>query len=128
MTTRNTQEEWLAITERALKAVPSTFIEYKAPRLGTLEFAKCIDHTLLKLDAATSQIRELCGEARKHDFKVSANYPYCFLVLRTFLSIIEVLLSMRLSSHSDMLSYIFIRRPSNTCIGFISADCRPIAC
>ena len=74
MTTRNTQEEWLAIIERADKAVPSTFTEYKAPGLGTVEFAKCIDHTLLKLDATTSQITELCREAREHDFKVSADH------------------------------------------------------
>ena len=107
MTTLVTQEEWLAIIERAVKAVPRTFTEYKAPGLGTVEFAKCIDPTLLKLDATTSQVKELCGEARKHDFKVSANYHYGFWMVHTVLSIINVLPSMRLSSNCDVYSSSF---------------------
>lgn len=69
MTTRNTKEEWLSVIEQAQKGIPSTFTEYKAPGLGTLGFAKSIDHTLLKLDTKSSQIDTLCEEARHHDFK-----------------------------------------------------------
>ena len=72
MTSRNTNDEWISIIERAENGVPSTFTEYKSPGLGTEEFAKSIDHTLLKLDAKQSQIDELCDEAKKHNFKVGA--------------------------------------------------------
>lgn len=74
MTNGNTNEEWLKVIEKAEKGLPTNFTEYKAPGLGTPEFAKCIDHTLLKLDATKNQIGELCEEARKHNFKVSRIY------------------------------------------------------
>ena len=74
MTTRNTNDEWLSMIEKAEKGIPSTFTEYKAPSLGTSEFAKCIDHTLLKLDATTAQVGSLCEEAKKYDFKVGRAY------------------------------------------------------
>lgn len=85
MTTRYTQDEWLAIIDQAQKSVPSSRVEYKAPNIGTKEFAKTIDHTLLKLDATKEQIDKLCEEARKHDFKVnlthmSAHSPFGFYV------------------------------------------------
>ena len=70
MTARNTKDEWLTAIELAEKGIPSTFMEYKAPGLGSEEFAKSIDHTLLKLDATRPQIDELCAEAKKHNFKV----------------------------------------------------------
>lgn len=69
MTTRYTYDEWIAIIDHAHKHL-STEIRYKAPNIGTKEFAKAIDHTLLKLDATEEQIDQLCEEARKHDFKV----------------------------------------------------------
>ncbi|KAL9118178.1 MAG: hypothetical protein Q9187_005282 [Circinaria calcarea] len=87
MTTRYTQEEWLAIIDRARQELPAERIYYKAPDIGTyykapdigtyykapdigtVEFAKCIDHTLLKLDATKEQIDHLCEEARTYDFK-----------------------------------------------------------
>ena len=53
----------------------STRAQYKAPSIGTKEFAKMIDHTLLKLDATKEQIDKLCEEARKHDFKVDLSHP-----------------------------------------------------
>lgn len=71
MTTSNTNEEWLAIINRAEMALPTTLPKYTAPGLGTTQFAKCIDHTSLKLDVKKSQIEDLCEEAKKHDFKVS---------------------------------------------------------
>ncbi|KAL8853424.1 MAG: hypothetical protein Q9221_001741 [Calogaya cf. arnoldii] len=69
MTTRYTQAEWTAIINKAEKDLPSSFPEYKAPTLGTPDFANCIDHTLLKLDANKDQIDELCEEARRHRFR-----------------------------------------------------------
>jgi deoxyribose-phosphate aldolase len=45
--------------------------EYKPPELGTGQLARYIDHTLLKLDATTEQIDQLCDEAKEHNFKVS---------------------------------------------------------
>ena len=68
---RNTKDEWLAIIEQAEKGIPSTFTQYKAPELGSEDFAKSIDHTLLKLETTKSQIDELCDEAKKHNFKVN---------------------------------------------------------
>lgn len=79
MTTRNTNDEWLNVIKEAEKGVPANFTEYKAPGLGTLGFAKCIDHTLLKLDATKHQIRELCEQARTYNFRVSRDHllPPC---------------------------------------------------
>lgn len=70
MTTRYTQDEWLAIFDQAEQNLPSTPPECKAPSLGTAAFAKTIDHTLLKLAATEKQVDTLCEEARRHNFKV----------------------------------------------------------
>lgn len=70
MTTRYTQSEWRTIIDDAERDLPSSFPLYKAPSLGTPDFAKCIDHTLLKLEATKEQIDELCEEARRHEFVV----------------------------------------------------------
>ena len=75
MTNRNTKDEWIAVIEQAEKGIPSTSTEYKAPGLGSEEFAKSIDHTLLKLESTQSQIDELCEEARRHNFKVNSCSP-----------------------------------------------------
>lgn len=77
MTTRYTQAEWRTIINEAEKDVPSSFLEYKAPVLGTPDFANCIDHTLLKLDANKDQIDELCEEAKRHQFRVGSQISYC---------------------------------------------------
>ena len=69
MTTRYTQDEWLAIFDRA-EQNPNTSVEYKAPSVGTEAFAKTIDHTLLKPEATGEQVDTLCEEARRHNFKV----------------------------------------------------------
>lgn len=42
--------------------------------MGSEDFAKAIDHTLLKLDATAEQIDGLCEEARRFNFKVSNLY------------------------------------------------------
>ena len=50
--------------------LPQAYPTYQAPKPGTVEFAKYIDHTLLKLDATEEQIDQLCEEAKKYNFKV----------------------------------------------------------
>ncbi len=75
MTARYTQEEWLSIIGGAEKNLPLTRTVYKAAKLGTEAFPKCIDHTLLKLDATKEQIEVLCEEAMKYNFKVSLELP-----------------------------------------------------
>lgn len=72
MTTRYTQEEWRTIIDEAEQDLSDSFPQYKAPTPGTPDFAKCIDHTLLKLDATKEQIDQLCDEARRHEFQVCA--------------------------------------------------------
>lgn len=70
MTTRFTQDEWLSIIDGAEKNLPLSKIVYKAPKLGTEAFAKCIDHTSLKINTTKEQIDVLCAEAMKYNFKV----------------------------------------------------------
>ncbi|KAL8916473.1 MAG: hypothetical protein Q9208_008505 [Pyrenodesmia sp. 3 TL-2023] len=69
MATQYTQSEWQSIIDSAERGLPSSYPEYKAPAPGTPDFAKCIDHTLLKLDATKEQIDQLCEEALKYGFK-----------------------------------------------------------
>ncbi|KAL8688396.1 MAG: hypothetical protein Q9218_005687 [Villophora microphyllina] len=69
MTTRYTESEWRTIINAAECDLPNSFPQYKAPILGSPDFAKCIDHTHLKLDATTEQIEELCEEAKREDFQ-----------------------------------------------------------
>lgn len=69
MTTRYTQDEWLAIFDQADQNLPSGPLEYKAPSVGTATFAKTIDHTLLKLEATGKQVDTLCEEAKRYNFK-----------------------------------------------------------
>lgn len=69
MTNRYTNAEWLEIIEQAERNLPSAHIEYKAVSILSEEFAKVIDHTLLKTDATKEQIDLLCNEARAHSFK-----------------------------------------------------------
>ena len=76
MTTRYTQEEWRAMIAEAELDLPNAFPEYKAPVLGTRDFAKCIDHTLLKPEATKEQVDVLCEEAVRHDFKVCMAYDF----------------------------------------------------
>lgn len=69
MTNRYTHDEWLAIIEQAERDLPSAHVEYKPVSIASRDFAKIIDHTLLKEDATKEQIDILCNEARRHDFK-----------------------------------------------------------
>lgn len=74
MTTRYTDDEWETIIDQAERNLPSTPVEYKAPNLGSEEFAKTIDHTILKLDATKEQVDAICEEARRFNFKVHRLY------------------------------------------------------
>ena len=73
MADTRTQDEWQKIIDDVHSKLPkdaSQFPTYPVPKPGSLEFAKLIDHTLLKLDATPEQIDALCDEARKYQFKV----------------------------------------------------------
>ena len=68
-----TDEEWAAIIDQAYKDLPTDFPSYDCPDPGTAEFAQYIDHTLLKEDATTAQIQQICEEAKKYQFKVGSD-------------------------------------------------------
>lgn len=80
MTDRYTNTEWakqIAETQRkVLREVEQRKKEggkgwkYDIPRTASGEFAKVVDHTVLKLDAKEAQIDSLCSEARTEGFKV----------------------------------------------------------
>lgn len=84
MTGRFTNAEWadqIAETTRGVLAeVGKTEKEgrrkYEVPKVGEREFAKTIDHTLLKLDATAGQIDGLCAEARTERFKVCEQFSF----------------------------------------------------
>ncbi|KAF1964797.1 aldolase [Bimuria novae-zelandiae CBS 107.79] len=79
MTDRYTNEEWakqIAETQRKVLAeVEERGREggggwkYDAPKVASTEFAKTVDHTVLKLDTKEAQIDSLCAEARVENFK-----------------------------------------------------------
>ena len=70
MASTYTQDDWLALFDRAGRDLPKTPVVYKAPAIGTTAFAQTIDHTLLKLEATAEQVDALCEEARRFGFKV----------------------------------------------------------
>jgi len=80
MTARYTHDEWLAIFDQAEGDLPSQPVVYKAPNVGSVDFAKTIDHTLLKLDATMEQVDAICEEARKFNFQVRK--AHCPVVLQ----------------------------------------------
>ena len=71
MTTRYTQDEWLQVIKDAEQALPVTNVQYKAPLLGSEDFSRRIDHTLLKPEATKEQIDQICQEAIRDSFYVS---------------------------------------------------------
>ena len=70
ITSRYSQDEWLAMFDQTEQNLSNSPIHYKAPNVETEAFAKTIDHTLLKLEATGEQVDILCEEARRHNFKV----------------------------------------------------------
>lgn len=79
MTDRYTNEEWAKQIAETQRKVLAEVRErgrdgergwvYQAPKAATVEFAKTIDHTILKLDTKEAQIDSLCAEARVENFK-----------------------------------------------------------
>ncbi|KAF2632684.1 aldolase [Macroventuria anomochaeta] len=81
MTNRYTNEEWAAQIAETQKAVLKEVESgeraqkvYEGPRMrngneALKELAKTVDHTVLKLDATSTQIDSLCSEARTEEFK-----------------------------------------------------------
>ncbi|KAF2751707.1 aldolase [Sporormia fimetaria CBS 119925] len=74
MTDRYTNAEWAKQIAETVKKVGLDgsgvqVAKCEAPKAGSREFAKLIDHTLLKLDATQAQIDGLCAEARTEGFK-----------------------------------------------------------
>lgn len=68
-----TAEEWeAAVQAKVAEVLADTSSENYAPTITTADknFARTIDHTLLKPDATPSQIDGLCDEAIKYGFKV----------------------------------------------------------
>lgn len=68
-----TDSEWEVKIADTIKAVQSQAVlsqNYTYPALGSQDFARCMDHTLLKTDATPAQIDTLCDEAREYCFKV----------------------------------------------------------
>ncbi|KAF2022326.1 aldolase [Aaosphaeria arxii CBS 175.79] len=82
MTDRYTNEEWAKqIAETQKKVAADKSRKYGVPdvttREGTKDLAETVDHTVLKLDATSKQIDDLCSEARTEGFKsvcVRLNY------------------------------------------------------
>jgi deoxyribose-phosphate aldolase len=82
MTDRYTNEEWKVQIDETINNVMKEVDSgaraekvYQGPRMRSgeealKELAKTVDHTVLKLDATTTTIDGLCGEARTENFKV----------------------------------------------------------
>ncbi|KAF7187576.1 Deoxyribose-phosphate aldolase [Pseudocercospora fuligena] len=69
MTTRYTDDEWskiIADAETSIKVDSSN--KYPIPEIGSEDFTRTVDHTLLKLDAKSNQFDDLCAEARVNKF------------------------------------------------------------
>lgn len=101
MTDRYTNEEWAAQIAETQKAVLKEVESgerarkiYEGPRMrdgseALKELAKTVDHTVLKLDTTSTQVDNLCSEARTEDFKVchSSLTVSCKGGLRTHLQV-----------------------------------------
>ena len=77
MTARYTNQEWTSIiaeTERRVLALlekeEKAPVPAPCPAIGSGEFSRTIDHTLLKIEATRAQIDALCSEARVAGFAV----------------------------------------------------------
>lgn len=70
MTTRYTNAEWTSIIADFERDIDTEEGLHPSPAVGRVDLAKAIDHSLLKLDATSKQIDELCAEARVAGFAV----------------------------------------------------------
>lgn len=71
MTTRYTDNEWVQIIKQSQESLSDDMTIYPAPMIGSAEFARYIDHTMVNLDAKKEHIDRLCAEARIYGFRVS---------------------------------------------------------
>ncbi|KAI9796053.1 MAG: hypothetical protein M1835_004719 [Candelina submexicana] len=69
MTTRYTDPEWVQIIRESQESLSDDKTIYQAPMIGSPEFARYIDHTMVNLDAKKEHIDMLCAEARIHGFR-----------------------------------------------------------
>ncbi|MCJ1401290.1 hypothetical protein MMC11_004502 [Xylographa trunciseda] len=99
-----TQEEWIKLIDETTYNLPKTYKTYQAPKPGTVEFAKYIDHTLLKLDATEEQIDQLCQEAKEYNFKsvcVCVNHvPRCIANLQDTSILVACVIGFHEGTHS----------------------------
>ncbi|KAI9716153.1 MAG: hypothetical protein M1812_005581 [Candelaria pacifica] len=69
MTTRYTDPEWVQIIQQSQESLNDGKVIYPAPMIGSSEFARYIDHTMVNLDAKKEHIDRLCAEARIYGFR-----------------------------------------------------------
>lgn len=81
MTARFTNAEWTAIIQQTEKDLAISQEPYPCPEIGSPDFMKTIDHTLLKLEARSAQFDDLCAEARVDGFAVCDNKVLVALVV-----------------------------------------------
>lgn len=76
MTTRYTNAEWTSIIAETEQKVLSSVSEEPrpCPPIDSRDFARTIDHTLLKIETTRIQIDALCAEARVAGFAVGTNF------------------------------------------------------
>lgn len=70
MTTRYTDDEWASIIAQTERNVRVLEVPRPCPSIDSPDFARTIDHTLLKIEATSKQIDGLCAEARVAGFAV----------------------------------------------------------
>ena len=67
---RYTDAQWEDIFQAALQEIPKERPQYPPANIDSPNFAKSVDHTLLKLDATGEDVDRLCAEAVRYGFKV----------------------------------------------------------
>lgn len=107
MTLVLTQDEWRGLLREAEHDLKHSSVQ--PPDTKTLELdpgaiANSIDHTLLKLDATSEQIDQLCAEAKRYDFKVQSYSLRAFTLSRLPQKIIIVFWLLSLFSLSSLKS------------------------
>ncbi|WPH01712.1 Hypothetical protein R9X50_00456400 [Acrodontium crateriforme] len=77
MAANYTTDEWEALIHKTATTLVVSENEYECPPIGTRDFGKTIDHTLLKVEATSVQIDGICEEAKEGEFAsvcVRVNY------------------------------------------------------
>lgn len=94
MTNQNIRQQGAGLDPKKAAHEVRSYVENGAERVGltnsvcipNFEFARCVDHTLLRPDASREEIIRLCNEAKEHGFaSVCINphfVPLCYSLLR----------------------------------------------